>query len=71
MEGLGPDRESARRLFGLGARRADRTGAAGRGMKPDAHYGIARDIPAWSPSDAGVPLGTAGVLLSFLALNQY
>ena len=50
---LRPDRELARRLFGLGARLADRTDAAGRGMETDAHHGIARDIPAWRPSDAG------------------
>jgi hypothetical protein len=61
-EGLRPDAELARRVFGLGARRADRTGATGRGMEPDAHHGITRDIPAWRPSDAGVSLGTAGVL---------
>jgi hypothetical protein len=60
--GLRPDGELPRRIFGLGARRADWTGAAGRGMEPDAHHGIARDIPAWRPSEAGLPLGTAGVL---------
>jgi hypothetical protein len=52
----------ARRIFGLGVRRADRTGATGRGMETDAHHWITRDIPAWRPSDAGVSLGTAGVL---------
>jgi hypothetical protein len=62
VEDLGPDRELARRILGRGARLADRTGAAGRGMEPDAHHGIARDIPAWRPSDAGLPLGTAGLL---------
>src|SRR5687768_2903886 len=62
VEGLRPDGELARRIFGLGARRADRTGATGRGMEPDAHHWITRDIPAWHPSDAGVSLGTAGVL---------
>jgi hypothetical protein len=62
VEGSRPDGELARRIFGLGARLADRTGAAGRGMETDAHHGIARDIPAWSPSDAGLSLGTAGVL---------
>ena len=60
--GLRPDGELPRRSFGLGARRADRTGAAGRGMEPDAHHGITRNISAWHPSDAGLPLGTAGVL---------
>ena len=60
--GLRPDGELARRIFGLGARLADRTGATGRGMETDAHHGIAGDIPAWRPSDAGLPLGTAGLL---------
>jgi hypothetical protein len=60
--GLRPDGELARGIFGLGARRADRTRPTGRGMKPDAHHGITRDIPPWRPSDAGLPLGTAGVL---------
>ncbi len=62
VEGLWPDGALARRIVGLGARRADRTGATGRGMEPDAHHWITRDIPAWRPSDAGVSLGTAGVL---------
>jgi hypothetical protein len=30
-------------------------------MEPEAHHGIARDIPAWRPSEAGVSRGTAGV----------
>jgi hypothetical protein len=30
-------------------------------MKTDAHHGIARDIPAWRPSDAGQSLRTAGL----------
>ena len=62
MEDLRPDGELTRRIFGLGARLADRTGATGRGLKTDAHHGITRDIPAWRPSDAGLPLGTAGLL---------
>jgi hypothetical protein len=62
VEGLRPDGELARRIFGLGARRADRTGATGHGMETDAHHGITRDIPAWRSSDAGVSLGTAGLL---------
>ena len=57
--GLRPDGQLARGIFGLGARRADRTGATSRGMEPDAHHGVARDIPAWSPADAGVALGAA------------
>jgi hypothetical protein len=60
--GLRPDGELARRLLGLGARRADRTRPTGRRMKPDAYHGITRDLPPWRPSEAGVPLGTAGVL---------
>ena len=60
--GLRPAGALPRGLLGLGARRADWTGAAGRALASDAHPGIARDIPAGRPSDAGVPLGTAGVL---------
>jgi hypothetical protein len=60
--GLRPDGELAWRLLGLGARRADRTRPTGRCMKPDAYHGITRDIPPWRPSDAGLSLGTAGVL---------
>jgi hypothetical protein len=62
MIGLRPDGALARRLFGLGARRADRTGAASRSMKPDAYHGITRDIPPWRPSNAGLPLRTVGLL---------
>jgi hypothetical protein len=31
-------------------------------MEADAHHGIARDIPAWGPLDAGLLLGAAGLL---------
>ena len=57
--GLRPDGELARRIFSQGARLADRTRATGRGMETNAHHGVAGDIPAWRPSDAGLPLGTA------------
>ena len=57
--GLRPDGELARCIFGLGARLADRTRTTGRGLETDAHHGIAGDIPAWSPSDAGVSLWAA------------
>jgi hypothetical protein len=56
---LQPHGELARRSFGPGAHLADRAGATGRGMETDPHDGIPRGIPAWSPSDAGLPLGTA------------
>jgi hypothetical protein len=39
MEGLRPDGELARRIFGLGARLADWIGSTGRGMETDAHHG--------------------------------
>jgi hypothetical protein len=57
--GLRPDGELALRMFRLGARLADRTRATGRGMETNAHHGVAGDIPAWRPSDAGLPWGTA------------
>jgi hypothetical protein len=60
--GLRPDGELARCIFGLGARLADRTRPTGCRMKTDAHHGIARDIPAWRPSNTGLPLGTVGLL---------
>ncbi len=60
--GLRPDGELARRIFGLGARLANWTGTTRRAMETDAHHGIARDIPAWRPSDAGLSLGTVGLL---------
>jgi hypothetical protein len=59
--GLRPDGEWARGIFGLGARLADRTRPTGRRMAPDAHHGIAGDIPAWRPSTAGLPLRTVGL----------
>ena len=62
MLDLRPDGELARRFFGPGARLADWTGATGRAVETDAHDGIARDIPAWSPSDARLPLRTAGLV---------
>jgi hypothetical protein len=56
---LWPDGELARRVFRPGVRRADRTGATGRRIVMDAHDGIPGDIPAWSPFDACLSLGTA------------
>jgi hypothetical protein len=66
--GFWPDRQLARRLFGSGARLADRARATGRPIKADAHHGIARDIPSWGPLDARLPLRTAGL---FGLLVQY
>jgi hypothetical protein len=60
--GLRPHGELARRMFRPGARLADRTRTTGRSMGTDAHHGLAGDIPAWCPSNAGLPLGTAGLL---------
>ena len=60
--GLRPDGKLARRLVGLGARLADRTGATSRAMEADRHDRIARNIPPWRPSDAGVSLGAARLL---------
>jgi hypothetical protein len=57
-----PHAKLARRTFGPGARPADRAGATGRGMETHPHHGIPGDIPAWSPSDAGLPLRTARLL---------
>jgi hypothetical protein len=62
VEDLWPDGELVGRIVGLGARLADRTATTGRGMEADAYHGIARDIPAWGPLDAGLPLGAAGLL---------
>ena len=31
-------------------------------METDAHHGITGDIPAWRPSNADLPLGTAGLV---------
>ena len=60
--GLRPDGELARGICGLGARLADRTRPTGCRMEAEAHHGIARDIPAWPPSNTGLPLGTVGLL---------
>jgi hypothetical protein len=59
MVGLRPDGELARCIFGLSACLADRTRPTGRGMETDAHHGIAGDILAWRPSDAGLALRAA------------
>ena len=60
--GLRPDGQLARGVFGLGARRAHRAGTARRAVEANTHDWIARHIPPWRPSEAGLPLGTAGVL---------
>ena len=58
VEDLRPDGELARRSFGPGACLADRGGTTDHGIETDAHDGVAGDIPARSPCDAGLPLGT-------------
>jgi hypothetical protein len=49
------DRELAGGLFGPGAGLADRTGAAGRGIKADAHDRIAGAIPSRGPEVSDGP----------------
>jgi hypothetical protein len=58
---LRPDRELAGGFFGPGAGLADRAGAAGRGIKADAHDGIAGAIPSRGPFNTGIALGAAGL----------
>jgi hypothetical protein len=60
--GLGPDRELARGAFRRGSRLTGGTCATGGAVKPDANHGIARDIVARSPVDAGLSLRTARLL---------
>jgi hypothetical protein len=59
--GLRPDRELAGGVFRPGARLAGRTDTTGGRIEADAHDGIAGNIPARSPLDTGMPLGTAGL----------
>jgi hypothetical protein len=59
---LGPDRELARGAFRRGARLTGGTRATGGAVKPEANHGIARDIVARSPVDAGLSLRTARLL---------
>jgi hypothetical protein len=60
--GLQPDGELARCIFGWGTRLANWAGATGQAMEADTYNRIARNIPPWRPSDAGLPLGTVRLL---------
>src|SRR5688500_11723976 len=59
MVRLRPDGQLARGVFGLGTRLADRAGATRRAMEANTHDRIARNIPPWRPSAAGLPSGAA------------